>query len=252
MDFRHLWVHPIKDEHRLVDRGHRPSAIDLVPDEKVTSLTQIMGDPSSCSGIEAPHHALKQVRAGVRTHLSPPPTGSAGGGRPRRREPNRPGTRDRCTGRSSAAASGNTGPGIGVADDQVDLATTGPVDQRSHPAVAEMQRLREAVIALQRVGELADRLDCRVDDDVDIECLPGVPYAARASDPVRYQVRFSFSTAFTTSRISHEHMPRKWSGRRDSNPRHSAWEADTLPTELLPPGACSAAAHGRVAALRRQ
>ncbi len=25
-----------------------------------------------------------------------------------------------------------------------------------------------------------------------------------------------------------------WSGRRDSNPRHSAWEADTLPTELLP------------------
>src|ERR1035437_8410931 len=28
----------------------------------------------------------------------------------------------------------------------------------------------------------------------------------------------------------------KWSGRRDSNPRHSAWEADTLPTELLPLG----------------
>src|ERR1035437_1979774 len=26
----------------------------------------------------------------------------------------------------------------------------------------------------------------------------------------------------------------KWSGRRDSNPRHSAWEADTLPAELLP------------------
>ena len=26
----------------------------------------------------------------------------------------------------------------------------------------------------------------------------------------------------------------KWSGRRGSNPRHSAWEADTLPTELLP------------------
>ncbi len=25
-----------------------------------------------------------------------------------------------------------------------------------------------------------------------------------------------------------------WSGRRDSNSRHSAWEADTLPTELLP------------------
>src|SRR5690606_38688551 len=25
-----------------------------------------------------------------------------------------------------------------------------------------------------------------------------------------------------------------WSGRRDSNPRHSAWEADALPAELLP------------------
>jgi hypothetical protein len=28
-----------------------------------------------------------------------------------------------------------------------------------------------------------------------------------------------------------------WSGRRGSNPRHSAWEADTLPAELLPLGA---------------
>ena len=27
-----------------------------------------------------------------------------------------------------------------------------------------------------------------------------------------------------------------WSGRRDSNPRHSAWKADALPTELLPHG----------------
>ncbi len=26
-----------------------------------------------------------------------------------------------------------------------------------------------------------------------------------------------------------------WSGRRDSNPRHPAWKAGTLPTELLPP-----------------
>jgi hypothetical protein len=25
-----------------------------------------------------------------------------------------------------------------------------------------------------------------------------------------------------------------WSGRRDSNPRPSAWKADALPTELLP------------------
>jgi hypothetical protein len=28
-----------------------------------------------------------------------------------------------------------------------------------------------------------------------------------------------------------------WSGKRGSNPRHSAWKADALPTELLPPGA---------------
>ena len=26
----------------------------------------------------------------------------------------------------------------------------------------------------------------------------------------------------------------RWSGRRDSNPRHPAWQADALPTELLP------------------
>ena len=39
------------------------------------------------------------------------------------------------------------------------------------------------------------------------------------------------------SRMSFEHERERWSGRRDSNPRHSAWEADTLPTELLPPGA---------------
>ena len=30
--------------------------------------------------------------------------------------------------------------------------------------------------------------------------------------------------------------PSDWSGRRGSNPRHPAWEADTLPTELLPLG----------------
>src|SRR5438034_8988574 len=28
---------------------------------------------------------------------------------------------------------------------------------------------------------------------------------------------------------------RNWSGKRDSNPRPSAWKADALPTELLPP-----------------
>ena len=29
-----------------------------------------------------------------------------------------------------------------------------------------------------------------------------------------------------------------WSGKRDSNPRPSAWEADALPTELLPHFLC--------------
>ena len=29
-----------------------------------------------------------------------------------------------------------------------------------------------------------------------------------------------------------------WSGRRGSNPRHSAWKADALPTELLPHRIC--------------
>lgn len=29
---------------------------------------------------------------------------------------------------------------------------------------------------------------------------------------------------------------REWSGKRVSNPRPSAWEADALPTELFPPG----------------
>ena len=34
-----------------------------------------------------------------------------------------------------------------------------------------------------------------------------------------------------------DHQRGRWSGRRDSNPRHPAWEADTLPAELLPLGA---------------
>jgi hypothetical protein len=36
-----------------------------------------------------------------------------------------------------------------------------------------------------------------------------------------------------------------WSGRRDSNPRHSAWEADTLPAELLPLGSLGILAQPR-------
>ena len=29
-------------------------------------------------------------------------------------------------------------------------------------------------------------------------------------------------------------LPQKWSGKRDSNPRPSAWKADALPIELFP------------------
>src|SRR5688572_19856119 len=35
------------------------------------------------------------------------------------------------------------------------------------------------------------------------------------------------------------------SGRRGSNPRHSAWEADALPTELLPQGVPGKAKYAR-------
>ena len=44
--------------------------------------------------------------------------------------------------------------------------------------------------------------------------------------------------AFAESRGRPAHAARRvamrWSGRRDSNSRHSAWEADALPTELRP------------------
>ena len=51
----------------------------------------------------------------------------------------------------------------------------------------------------------------------------------------------------------------RWSGRRGSNPRHSAWEADTLPTELRPlaiggrspPNRANRIAPGRIQASRR-
>ncbi len=34
------------------------------------------------------------------------------------------------------------------------------------------------------------------------------------------------------------HNLTEWSGKRDSNSRPSAWEADALPTELLPQSCC--------------
>ena len=38
----------------------------------------------------------------------------------------------------------------------------------------------------------------------------------------------------STSAEDDENRPSYQSGKRDSNPRRSAWEADALPTELLP------------------
>ena len=40
--------------------------------------------------------------------------------------------------------------------------------------------------------------------------------------------------ALRRSRKSDVRGSRRWSGRRGSNPRHSAWKADALPIELLP------------------
>ena len=60
----------------------------------------------------------------------------------------------------------------------------------------------------------------------------------------RHHPRLSVVARRTRARESSEYtvrvLPRvqkaKWSGRRVSNPRPSAWEADALPTELLPLG----------------
>ena len=43
----------------------------------------------------------------------------------------------------------------------------------------------------------------------------------------------------------------KWSGRRGSNSRHSAWKAEALPTELLPPDSFEIDGIGKIAPLFR-
>src|SRR5436190_10726354 len=45
----------------------------------------------------------------------------------------------------------------------------------------------------------------------------------------------------TPELLGHGSSKNSWSGRRGSNSRHSAWKADALPTELLPPGSRRAA-----------
>jgi hypothetical protein len=53
--------------------------------------------------------------------------------------------------------------------------------------------------------------------------------------PHRMPSHFAVSTdASTIVRCDRRYTPQLWSGRRDSNPQHSAWEADALPIELRP------------------
>ena len=53
---------------------------------------------------------------------------------------------------------------------------------------------------------------------------------------VRHRVRARFHDTPLAATCCSRRGWKMWSGRRGSNPRHSAWEADTLPTELLPLG----------------
>ncbi len=67
---------------------------------------------------------------------------------------------------------------------------------------------KEVLYLLSYVGKVSQRLSTKY--------APGIWESCRAQTPVR------------TSRL------RSWSGKRDSNPRRSAWKADALPTELFP------------------
>ena len=47
------------------------------------------------------------------------------------------------------------------------------------------------------------------------------------------------NNGFADRRLSHLAMPpQKWSGKRDSNPRHQPWQGCALPTELFPQFIC--------------
>jgi hypothetical protein len=60
-----------------------------------------------------------------------------------------------------------------------------------------------------------------------------------ATSPALSRSPLDFYGHLMATMLGHQNQkPRRtgfsWSGRRDSNSRHSAWEADALPTELLP------------------
>ena len=70
---------------------------------------------------------------------------------------------------------------------------------------------------------------------VSSDCGPdvGVPWSAQAE---RWKPRITASRANWPGRVHLERGTASiWSGGRDSNPRHPAWKASALPSELPPP-----------------
>jgi hypothetical protein len=67
----------------------------------------------------------------------------------------------------------------------------------------------------------------------------GAPGRIRTCDPrIRSPLLYPAELQALESNAA---VGRRWpakSGRRGSNPRHSAWKADALPTELHPPVCC--------------
>ena len=68
------------------------------------------------------------------------------------------------------------------------------------------------------------------------EMLPGIGPVVGCPSRIRTSVHGSKVRCPTTRRRgSASSRTKKWSGRRDSNPRPSPWQGDALPTEPLPP-----------------
>ncbi len=63
---------------------------------------------------------------------------------------------------------------------------------------------------------------------------PSLPWKCSTTELRRRIPSISEAGAKPAPGFEPEPSNRTWSGRRDSNPRPSAWKADALPTELLP------------------
>ena len=90
-----------------------------------------------------------------------------------------------------------------------------PVQQKAYPNIAGTRRTREPPIGFEPM-------------------TPSLPWKCSTTELRRRILSLSGAGAEPTSEIEPEPSNRTWSGRRDSNPRPSAWKADALPTELLP------------------